>query len=407
MNILFLYGAEINPERGGVQRVTSVLADEFARRGNGVFYLSFPKNRTANAHPSRQFFFPDSEFNTRENRNFFKNFLREKRVNVVINQGGNGNECSGLAYTAKEVGVPVISVCHCGLIDSAKNYRAIHESAWKRYGLGWLLPLTDWRPVKKLLLALYKRKYQAHYRELCEKSDRVVLLSDRFKKEMAFYFDGKDCPKNVVAIPNPCSFPPPEKTPNPAEKHKELLFCGRIDFSPKRVDLMLEIWLRLFKAFPDWKLTVVGGGVALEAAKRMAKKMGLERVSFEGFQDPRPYYERASIFCMTSAWETFGLVLVEAMNYGCVPAAFNSYAAAEDIIDDGKNGILVPPMDCEKYANALSKLMRDTARRERLAHSALKKTKKLSIERITERWMHTLEGLKQEQNFESSSCCSR
>lgn len=394
MDILFLYGGEINPERGGVQRVTSVLADEFERRGNGVFYLSLPQNRTASAHAERQFFLPDTEFGTHANREFLKSFLLEKRIDVVINQGGNGNECSGLAYAAKDVGVPVVSVCHCGLIDSAKNYRAIHETAWKRRGLGWMLPLTDWTPVKKLFLALYKKKYQAHYRELCMKSDRVVLLSENFKKELAFYFDGGHCPENVVAIPNPCSFPPPETALNPAEKRKELLFCGRIDFSPKRVDLMLEIWRRLFKAFPDWCLTIVGGGAALDSAKRMAKKMGLDRVSFEGFQDPRPYYERAAIFCMTSAWETFGLVLVEAMNYGCVPVAFNSYAAAADIIDDGENGILIPPMDCEKYANALSALMRNSVRRERLAEAALKKNKNLSIERIAERWKQTLGNFK-------------
>lgn len=386
MNLLFLYGAEINPERGGVQRVTSVLADEFSRRGNGVFYLSLPQNRTANSHAERQFFLPETKFGTPANREFLKNFLREKRIDVVVNQGGNGNECSGLAYAAKDVGVPVVSVCHCGLIDSAKNYRAIHETAWKRRGLGWLLPLTDWAPVKKLLLALYKRKYQAHYRELCAKSDRVVLLSESFKKELAFYFDGERCPENVVAIPNPCSFPPPATTPDPAEKRKELLFCGRIDFSQKRVDLMLEIWRRLFKAFPDWSLTIVGGGAALDSAKRMAEKMNLERVGFEGFQDPRPYYERAAVFCMTSAWETFGLVLVEAMNYGCVPVVFNSYAAAADIIDDGENGILVPPMDCEKYANALAALMRDSARRERMAQAAPEKSRQFSADEIANKW---------------------
>ena len=149
---------------------------------------------------------------------------------------------------------------------------------------------------------------------------------------------------------------------------------------------MLEIWRRLFKAFPDWCLTIVGGGAALDSAKRMAKKMGLDRVSFEGFQDPRPYYERAAIFCMTSAWETFGLVLVEAMNYGCVPVAFNSYAAAADIIDDGENGILVPPMDCEKYANALAALMHDSALRERMAEAAQEKSLTFSINNTIDRW---------------------
>lgn len=386
MNLLFLYGAEINPERGGVQRVTSVLADEFSRRGNGVFYLSLPQNRTTNAYAERQFFLPETKFGTPANREFLKNFLREKRIDVLVNQGGLGNECSGLAYAAKDAGVPVVSVCHNGLIASAKNYRAIHETAWKRRGLGWLLPLTDWAPVKKLLLALYRRKYQAHYRELCAKSDRVVLLSESFKKELAFYFDGERCPENVVAIPNPCSFPPPATTPNPAEKRKELLFCGRIDFSQKRVDLMLEIWRRLFEAFPDWSLTIVGGGVALDSAKRMAEKMNLDRVSFEGFQNPRPYYERAAVFCMTSAYEGFPMALFEATSFSSVPVAFNSYAAAADIIDDGENGILVPPMDCEKYANALAALMRDSARREHMAQAAAEKSRQFSADEIANKW---------------------
>ena len=403
MNILFLYGSAINPERGGVQRVTAVLADEFARRGNGVFYLSLPKNRADSADAQRQFFLPNDNYASSENRAFLKEFLARERIDILVNQGGNGRDSSHLAYIAKAVGVPVVSVCHCGLIDSAKNYRAIHETAWKRKKLGWLLPLTDLRFVKKTFLALYKRKYQAHYRELCEKSDRVILLSESFKKEMAFYFDDGRCPETVRVISNPCSFPPPGKVPNPGEKRRELLFCGRIDFSQKRIDLMLEIWERVQNAFSDWNLTVVGGGVGLNAAKALARKKNLERLNFEGFQDPRAYYERAAIFCMTSAWETFGLVLVEAMNYGCVPVAFDSYAAARDIIDDGENGVLVPPMDCEKYAAALAELMRDPALRERLARAAFEKSKQLSVEKIGDKWLALFEELRASRNKNSST----
>lgn len=386
MNILFLYGGEIIPKKGGVQRVTAVLADEFARRGNGVFYLSLPVLcADSEADLSRQFYLPSKDFGAQENICFFKDFLKKEKIDVVINQGGNGRDCSRLAYVAKELGASVVSVCHCGLIDSAKNYRAIHEAQWRRRNLGWLLPLTDLQLVKKLFLFLYKKKYQTHYRELCERSDKVVLLSESFKSEMAFYFNGK-CPENVIAIPNPCSFPPPEKPILPENKQKELLFVGRIDFSPKRVDLMLKIWEKLFKKFPDWKLTIVGGGCALEDAKRMVREMKLERVSFEGFQDPRPYYERASIFCMTSAWETFGLVLIEAMNYGCVPVAFDSYATAKDIIDDGKNGILVTPMDCEEYATVLGKMMTDKGYLSKLSCGAVVKSQRFSVSHSASLW---------------------
>ncbi len=393
MNILFLYSGEILPERGGVQRVTSVLADEFARRGNGVFYLSLPAKTSGNAFSERQFFLPENDFAAEKNRTFFLDFLKDKKIDVVINQGGNGKDCSRLAYAAKENGDPVVSVCHCGLVDSARNFRAIHEAAWKRRHLDWLLPLTDFRFAKKILLAIYKRKYREHYRELCEKSDRVVLLSESFKPEMAFYFDGDACPQNVISIPNPCSFPQHGNASAAIKKRKELLFVGRIDFSPKRADLLLKIWRRIFKAFPDWRLTVVGGGCTLEETKRMATKMGLERVRFEGFQDPRPYYERAAIFCMTSAWETFGLVLVEAMNYGCVPVAFNSYASAADIVDDGENGFLIPPMNCGKYTETLARLMSDDALRERLAAKAREKAKRFSAEQISELWLRTIKTI--------------
>lgn len=58
---------------------------------------------------------------------------------------------------------------------------------------------------------------------------------------------------------------------------------------------------------------------------------------------------------MASAFEGFGLVLVEAMSYGVVPMAFNSFSNCSDIIDDDKNGILVTPfqsMNIEKNNRA-------------------------------------------------------
>ncbi len=53
--------------------------------------------------------------------------------------------------------------------------------------------------------------------------------------------------------------------------------------------------------------------------KEMAHKLNLKNISFEGFQEPEPYYARSSLFCLTSTFEGFGLVLAEAMQHGCVP----------------------------------------------------------------------------------------
>lgn len=62
----------------------------------------------------------------------------------------------------------------------------------------------------------------------------------------------------------------------------------------------------------------------------------MERVVFTGWQDPESFYRDASILCLTSDFEGWGMVLTEAMTFGAVPVAFNSYAAITDIIDDGK-----------------------------------------------------------------------
>ena len=403
MNILFLYGSAINPERGGVQRVTAVLADEFARRGNGVFYLSLPKNRADSADAQRQFFLPNDDYASSENRAFLKEFLARERIDILVNQGGLGRACSSLAETAKSKGVALISVAHNGLLDVARNYRASHEHTWKRYGVGFLCAVADFAPVRALLIAAYLRRYRAHFRALCKNSDVVLLLSDGYKQDLAKYMPDGKCPGNVRALPNPCSFPVSESEKNFPEKHfrKELLYVGRVNFSQKRIDLLLSVWRRLEKDFPDWELSIVGGGPDLPEAKRIAKREGLSRVNFEGFRDSKEYFRRAPIVCMTSAFEGFPMTLGEAISCGCVPVAFDSYAAARDIIDDGENGVLVPPMDCEKYAAALAELMRDPALRERLARAAFEKSKQLSVEKIGDKWLALFEELRASRNKNS------
>lgn len=69
---------------------------------------------------------------------------------------------------------------------------------------------------------------------------------------------------------------------------------------------------RAGKSLPDWHLDIVGDGPDAAALKELAERLRLSNVSFEGFRNPAPYYRRASIFCMTSTFEGFGLVLPEA-----------------------------------------------------------------------------------------------
>lgn len=388
MNILFLYGGVILPQRGGVERVTTVLADAFAARGNGVFYLSLPRNKSPEANSARQFYLPENIHNTPANRKFFQAFIREKQIDVVINQGGLGVDCSKLSYSAKSVGIPVIAVIHNGLLDIPRNYAEIHSFLWEQKNREFLKQFFKLSYIKKFIFWLYIQKYQKHFKRLCLYSDKVILLAERYKSDLCVYLGRQTVPENVLTIPNPCSFA--TAGTNLIQKQKEILWCGRIDFSQKRFDLMPQIWEQIQDEFPEWKLTILGGGKSLQTAKDLCSKRKLKRVYFEGFQDPRPYFKRASILCMTSSYEGFPMVLVEAMNFACVPVAFNSYAAAEDIINDGKNGFLIPPMNCKKYVERLSLLMSNEALRKYLSNEAAKKALCFSVDRITDKWMALL-----------------
>ena len=162
--------------------------------------------------------------------------------------------------------------------------------------------------------------------------------------------------------------------------------------------MLLDIWNRLYEKFPDWKLKIVGGGNELNEVMNYSKKLNLERVSFEGFQNPEPYYKRASIFCMTSSSESFGMVLLEAMQYGAVPFAFNSYLSVTDIIDDKKNGILISSFDCIDYAKQLEFIMNNIKIRKMLAENAIVKTAIFSVKEIGDLWIQIFETINLNKN---------
>lgn len=140
---------------------------------------------------------------------------------------------------------------------------------------------------------------------------------------------------------------------------------------------------------------VVGDGEDLPQYKAYVAEQGLRRVSFEGNQRPNDYYRRASLFIMTSnKLEGWGLTLTEAQQMGCVPLAFDSYAALHDIITDGHDGRIIPDGRVAQYAEALAQLMRDGAARQELALHAVESARRFEQDKIVARWWHLVNSIK-------------
>ena len=96
---------------------------------------------------------------------------------------------------------------------------------------------------------------------------------------------------------------------------------------------------------------------------------------------------------MTSEYEGFGLVLIEAMAYGTVPVAFDSYANVGEIITHGKNGMLVPPFRVREYSKTLASLMNDLKRREAMAFSAINTSHNYDVDAICKKWLDLFDSL--------------
>ena len=157
---------------------------------------------------------------------------------------------------------------------------------------------------------------------------------------------------------------------NHSQKDNRVLFVGRLYSEVKGCDKLLRIWKEATKDIKDWHLDIVGDGRDKQNLIELAKELDIKNCSFHGYCDPQPFYEKAQIFCMTSIYEGFGMVLTEAMQHGVVPIAFNSYSSVHDIITDNKDGYIIPAFNEKVYAKSLRELINNKNIRTKFAKEA-------------------------------------
>lgn len=146
-----------------------------------------------------------------------------------------------------------------------------------------------------------------------------------------------------------------------------LVACGRL-VPVKGFEFLLRALARVRERVPA-RLWIVGEGPLRGELEAEAERLGIrDAVWFAGFHDnPYPFMSAADVFVLSSVYEGFGNVIVEAMAVGtAVVAADCPYGPAE-IVTDGRNGVLVPPRDPEALATGILRVLEDPALRARLA----------------------------------------
>lgn len=188
----------------------------------------------------------------------------------------------------------------------------------------------------------------------------------------------------ATVIPNVVEAPQIARQPH---EGKLLVAAGRLD-RQKGFDLLIDAFALIAPRFPEWSLVIWGEGqerAALEA-QIAARGMG-ERISLPG-NSPRPvsWVENADLYVMSSRYEGFGNVLVEAMQSGLPAITFDCNFGPRDIVRDGEDGLLVTPEDMNALAFSLARAMGDPAFRERLATTAKRSAQRFNRSSVVSLW---------------------
>ena len=94
----------------------------------------------------------------------------------------------------------------------------------------------------------------------------------------------------------------------------------------------------------------------------------------------------ASVFALSSRFEGFGMVLVEAMSHGVPVVSFDCPRGPGEIIDEGVDGLLVPEGDVEALSAALLELVEDPERRRAMGEAAARAAERFGVAPVAERW---------------------
>jgi GalNAc-alpha-(1->4)-GalNAc-alpha-(1->3)-diNAcBac-PP-undecaprenol alpha-1,4-N-acetyl-D-galactosaminyltransferase len=160
-------------------------------------------------------------------------------------------------------------------------------------------------------------------------------------------------------------------------------------FSPEKgFDLLLPAFAAVADRFPDWNLTIWGDGELRPALEAQRDRLGLtDRVRMPGkTKDPAAAMRSADVFVLSSRYEGFPNVLLEAMARGTPPVSFDCPSGPAEVIEPGVNGLLVPPQDVPALAEAMAALMVDAPERRRLGANAARVTETFASERVMAMW---------------------
>lgn len=189
---------------------------------------------------------------------------------------------------------------------------------------------------------------------------------------------------NVISIMNPVST---FKAFSVEKIHprKFILAVGRLQ-AVKGFDRLISAYKNLGEIEQD--LLIVGEGPERAKLQKQIDDAGLtNKILLVGAKDNiQDYYRQCELFVLSSHYEGYPNVLVEAMSLGCPVISVDCQFGPRDIIENEQNGLLVPQNDVQKLTDAISRVLTDEGFRARISDNAMLVAQTNSIDAVVDQW---------------------
>lgn len=218
--------------------------------------------------------------------------------------------------------------------------------------------------------------------------DALTTVTAREREQYARRMPGRPA---VVHIPNSL---PPQRELGDVPRERLIVAAGR--FHPyKGFDLLIEAFALMATARPDWRLEIYGNGGLRDTLESAVRAHDLsDRVAIlPGTSELDLVLRRASMFVLSSRFEAFGMVLIEAMAAGTPVVSFDCPSGPREIITPDVDGVLVPAEDIAALAQAMLAVTGDGALRDRLGAAARESSRRFSADSVAANWNQLLDSL--------------
>jgi len=349
-------------ESGGAERVVSTLSNSLVSDFNVTLIILYNCKIFYTLNPNIKLEFCKEDYNPNQNilQGIINHFKLLKQLKKIIKK----NEIKiiiGFMTTANVYAVIISKLLRMPSIISER----VHPK--------YIMASKFWFFLRRLTYPL---------------TDCLVVQTN----EILEYFSKFVKQNKIKIILNPLSPELASKRFLSSKREKVILNVGRLDYQ-KNQDLLIKAFSKI--QAKNWRLYLLGDGNRRGEYENLIENLNMGNSIFlkGNVSNVEEYYNTSSIFVFTSRFEGFPNALTEAMYFGLPSISTNCPSGPAEIINDSKNGFLIPVGDQKSLESKLSILINNSELREKFSKESILSTTDFDVIDITTNWKNLINDL--------------